>query len=201
MTKTAKGFFWVIFFAGGLTFQGTRLAEPVQLPFSGALQVSGTFGELRPDHFHAGLDLKTGGEEGKPVFAMDDGHVYRIKVSPFGLGKALFIQHTNGMYSVYGHLSKFNAEVENLVNQKQFVFKKYEQEIYLPANQIKVKKGEVIAFSGNTGNSFGPHLHFEIRDENNRAMDPLVYFPKAVSDHIPPIIQRIALSPFLQVHL
>ena len=195
MLKTPKSLFWILILLGGLIFGGITLVDSYQLPLSGTLQVSGTFGELRPDHFHSGLDLKTGGEEGKPVYAMNEGYVYRIKVSPYGLGNALFIHHPNGMYSVYGHLSKFNDEIQALVYQKQFVFKKFEQEIYLPANQIQVKKGDVIAYSGNTGNSFGPHVHFEIRDENNRAMDPLRFFPTSVADHIPPIILRIGIEP------
>lgn len=158
-----------------------------QAPLDGPLFLSGTFGELRGNHFHAGLDIRTGGVEGAKVKAAANGYVSRIKVSTGGYGKALYIQHPNGTTTVYGHLQKFSGPIQDAVIKKQYRDKTYEFDWYVPAGQLKVKKGEVIAISGNTGGSGGPHLHFEIRDARGNTVNPLLYDIK-VSDKINPTV-------------
>ncbi|KFD39557.1 M23 family metallopeptidase [Schleiferia thermophila] len=155
---------------------------PLELP----LQLSGNFGELRTNHFHAGLDLRTGGVEGKKVFAAADGYVARILVSAYGYGKALYIQHPNGYMTVYAHLQRFNTAIEQYVRQEQYKRESFEVDLYPEPGMLRVKKGEVIALSGNTGGSAGPHLHFEIRDQGSeRAINPMA-FGFEVPDSKPP---------------
>ena len=108
----------------------------------GTIALSGTFGELRTNHFHSGIDVKTGGEIGKPIYAIEDGWVYRLKVSPYGFGKAVYLKHPDGKFSVYAHLSRFNEEMAEFIYQKQYASKSFEQEIYLSQNRINVKKGD-----------------------------------------------------------
>lgn len=158
-----------------------------QSPLDGALSLSGSFGELRNNHFHAGMDLRTGGVEGKNVYAAADGYVSRIKVSTGGYGKALYIQHPNGTTTVYGHLQKYAGDIQSTVIAKQYAQEKYEVEIFPSAGQLRVKKGQVVAISGNTGGSGGPHLHFEIRDKNGNTTNPLLHGIDA-SDAIKPRI-------------
>jgi murein DD-endopeptidase MepM/ murein hydrolase activator NlpD len=144
-------------------------------PLDGPLLLSGSFGELRGNHFHAGLDIRTGGHEGKNVYAIADGIVSRIKVSPRGYGKVLYIQHANGLSSVYGHLKKFNPEIQKYVEERQYARRSYAIELF-PGRDIKVKKGQIIAISGNTGGSAGPHLHFEIRNATSGStVNPILY--------------------------
>ena len=130
---------------------------------------SSNFGEMRPNHFHSGVDIKTDGVEGKPVVAAADGYIARIVLQPSGYGRALYVVHPNGTMSVYGHLSKFRADLDSLAHDRRMRTKRNAIDFYLPEGRYKVKKGEVIASSGNTGNSFGPHLHFEIRDMRNNS--------------------------------
>jgi hypothetical protein len=159
------------------------------------VMLAGTFGELRPDHFHSGIDIKTGGLSGQPVYAVADGYVYRIKISPVGYGKAIFIRHTNGYFSVYAHLDQFSGEIDDFVYQRQFVSRRWEQDIYLSSDRIRVRQGQLIALSGNTGNSHGPHLHFELRNEADEPINPLPHYPRYITDHIPPILQNVAFEP------
>ena len=168
---------------------------PYRFPLSTSVLLAGTFGELRPNHFHSGLDIKTPEGEGQPVFCIEDGYVYRIKVSTYGFGKAVYIKHPDGRFSVYGHLSNFSKNIADLVYQKQYASKKFEQEIYLPANQISFYKGDIIAYTGNSGHSLGPHLHFEIRESDDRIIDPLRFYRERAKDHIPPIVRKLAFEP------
>jgi murein DD-endopeptidase MepM/ murein hydrolase activator NlpD len=164
-----------------------------QFPLDSNYGLSGTFGELRSNHFHAGLDLRTGGIEGLPLYASADGYVARIKVSLRGYGKALYLIHPNGYQTVYGHLSKFNPIISDYVEKKQYRSKSYEVEDYPRTNLIKVKKGEIIAYSGNTGGSGGPHLHFEIRDgRTGQSINPIL-FDVGNNDIMPPEIKDIAV--------
>ncbi|MBO6516671.1 MAG: M23 family metallopeptidase [Bacteroidia bacterium] len=161
-------------------------------PLDGPLYLSGTFGELRGNHFHAGLDIRTGGVEGKQIRSVADGYVSRIKVSTGGYGKALYIQHPNGTTSVYGHLQKFSGSIQDAVIKKQYGMKKYEFDWYVPAGKLKVTKGQIVALSGNTGGSGGPHLHFEIRDKRGRTVNPLLYGIQ-VKDEINPFVKSCRL--------
>lgn len=156
--------------------------------------LSGTFGELRNNHFHSGIDIKTGGEVGKPLYAVREGYIYRIKVSPYGFGKAIYLRHPDGQFSVYGHMNGFSKDIEDFVYQKQYASKKYEQEIYLPENQMPVRKGKLIGYSGNSGSSTGPHLHFEIRDPDERITNPLKHYRPLIYDNIKPTIQTVAIQ-------
>lgn len=166
-----------------------------RFPMNGSeFLLSGTFAELRSNHFHSGIDIKTGGEVGKPLYAVRDGYIYRIKVSPYGFGKAIYLRHADGEFTVYGHMKGFNQEIEDFVYEKQYASKRYEQEIYLPENEMRVRKGDHIGYSGNSGSSLGPHLHFEIRDSLERIMNVVSYYRHSITDHIPPIIRNIGIQ-------
>lgn len=146
--------------------------SPLEIP----LILAGTFGELRSNHFHSGVDIKTQQREGLPVLAIADGTISRIKVSLWGYGKALYVAHPNGYTSVYGHLQKFAPEIEEYVKKVQYAKQSYEVELFPDYGDLKVTKGGIIAYSGNTGGSAGPHLHFEIRSSvSERPTNPLLY--------------------------
>lgn len=160
-------------------------------PLHGTLSVSGSFGELRSNHFHSGIDFRTGGREGLPVLASADGYVSRIRLGPYGFGKAIYIAHPNGYTTVYGHLRDLNGPVHRFAIKKQYATHSFEQELYLKPGEVKVKKGDTIAWSGNTGGSGGPHLHFEIRrSSNDQIINPLLFGIK-VKDSIDPFIKSI----------
>lgn len=156
--------------------------------------LSGTFGELRNNHFHSGLDIKTQQVEGQKVLAAADGYVSRIKISHFGYGKALYITHPNGYVTVYAHLQKLAPKLETYLKTTQYERGTYEIELFPKVDEILVSKGEVIAFSGNTGSSGGPHLHFEIRDNMERPINPML-FGIEVKDSKLPTIQKFYAYP------
>ncbi|WPO34679.1 M23 family metallopeptidase [Flammeovirgaceae bacterium SG7u.111] len=158
--------------------------------------LSGSMGEIRSNHFHAGFDIKTQGQENLPVYAVADGYVYRIKISPTGYGRVLYVQHTNGRRSVYAHLNKFRKDMEDFVLQKQYEEESFSIELFPNANQFGVRKGEEIALSGNTGSSGGPHLHFEIRQNNDVALNPAKYGFSEIKDKVSPVAYRVALKTF-----
>ncbi len=164
--------------------------SPLEIP----LNLAGNFGEIRPNHFHAGLDLRTG-QEGFAVHASADGYVSRVKVSTSGYGKVVYITHPNGFVTVYGHLSRFNGELAKYVKQAQYKSETYEVELFPKENEFTLKQGEIFAFSGNTGNSGGPHVHFEIRDAKTEfPINPLL-FGLPVADSIRPLIKQVVLFP------
>jgi hypothetical protein len=145
---------------------------PLNIP----LILAGNFGELRPNHFHMGLDFKTQGKEGLDLHAIEDGYVARVKVSSFGYGKVVYVNHPNGKTSVYAHCSKFVGKLDSLVKSEQYRLQKFEVELFPKPSDLPLKKGEIFALTGNTGGSSGPHLHFEIRDtKTEHAQNPLVY--------------------------
>lgn len=161
--------------------------KPLDIP----LILSGTFGELRNNHFHAGVDIKTQGRTGLPVKASASGYISRIKIQEFGYGKALYIQHPNGFQTVYAHLNEFAPEIEAYVKKQQYIMESYEIELFPNSDLFAVEQGEVIAFSGNTGSSGGPHVHFEIRDKDSKPMNPLLFGFQEVTDNIKPRIKGI----------
>ena len=157
--------------------------------------LSGNFSELRPNHFHTGLDYKFGGVEGEPIYAAADGWVHRIKISSFGYGNVIYLKHPNGNITLYGHLRNFVPRLHDWMIQKMYEAEQNELEIMPGVGELPVKKGELIAYGGNTGSSGGPHLHFEIRDSLDRAMDPLKAGFSEILDNIPPTPQKIAIVP------
>ena len=186
-----------ILFAPLFIFSQDYPQDYFQSPLDVPLDVSGSFGELRSNHFHSGLDFKTKGVEGLPVYAAGDGYISRIKISTFGYGKAIYITHPNGYTSVYGHLQKANGAIESFIKARQYKEQSYEVEMYLYPTELPVKKGDVIAFSGNTGGSGGPHLHFEFRNtKSEEILNPLHFgFKKMIKDERLPVIQGLVAYP------
>lgn len=163
-----------------------------QSPIAFEISLSGNFGELRGNHFHSGLDIRTNYSQGHPIYAAADGYISRINVGHYGYGKALYIQHPNGYTTVYGHLQRFAGEVEKHARNHQYKIESYEMQVFPETSVLPVKKGDLIAYSGNTGGSGGPHLHFEIRDGNQRPMNPLLFGYK-VADTREPTIQKLRI--------
>jgi len=165
------------------------IIPPMDIP----LVLAGNFAELRNNHFHAGLDIKTQQREGIPVRAVLGGYVSRIKVSPWGYGKVIYITHPNQTTSVYAHLQKFSGPIEKYVHEQQYTAESFEIERFLTPEQLPVTQGMIIGLSGNTGSSAAPHLHFEIRD--TPSADPLnpAELGIRVNDHTPPMIQQLWL--------
>ena len=164
---------------------------PMDIP----IILAGTFGELRSNHFHSGVDIKTQQREGIPINAIGDGTITRIKVSLWGYGKVLYIAHPNGYTSVYGHLQKFSPTIEAYIKKLQYNKKSFEVEVFPDYGELKVSKGELIAYSGNTGGSAGPHLHFEIRSSiSEKPTNPLMY-GLDVADATNPILEKLFVYP------
>ena len=155
--------------------------------------LSGNLGELRSDHFHMGLDIKTYGRINVPVYASDDGYIERVRVSGTGYGKALYLKHNNGFKSVYAHLNSFHKEIEKYVTDYQYRNEKFIVNLY-PGKKFYFKKGEIIGYSGNSGSSGGPHLHYEIRDREENVMNPLNFSFKEIKDNIKPTIKSVSLK-------
>lgn len=158
--------------------------------------LSGNMGELRTNHFHGGLDIKTDQVTGLPVYASAEGYVSRIAVQHKGYGNVLYITHPNGLTTVYGHLEWFNQEISQYIKTILYKEQCNETDILVEKGALKVQKGQIVAFSGNTGSSGGPHLHWEIRDGEEHLLNPLFFnFPEIV-DHEQPIINKIAIRTF-----
>ncbi len=165
--------------------------NPVKIP----VYLSATFAEIRNNAFHAGVDIKTQGVEGKEVFAVADGYVSRIGVSPYGYGKVLYITHNDGFTSVYAHLSKFNKNIGEFVKDNQYEKKSFSQNIFLEEGEFPIKRGDFIGFTGNSGGSGGPHLHYEIRyTETQEPVNPL-FFGLKIKDTMKPNIKGFAIYP------
>lgn len=167
--------------------------SPLDIP----LYLSGTFGELRGNHFHTGLDFKTQQKEGLNVYAAADGYVSRIKISTWGYGKAIYITHPNGFTTVYGHLQKASPAIEAYIKKMQYAQKSFEVEMMPAENELVVKKGDIVALSGNSGGSGGPHLHFEFRDtKTEKIINPLFFgFDVLIKDSRSPIINNVVVYP------
>lgn len=166
------------------TYPQNYFRDPLNIP----IQLAANFGELRPDHFHMGLDIRTQGRENLPVYAAAEGYISHIKIEKLGYGRAIYIKHPAGYITVYGHLNSFYPQLEKYLKDKQYKDEKWEQDFDLPENMFAVSKGQFIANSGNTGGSAGPHLHFEIRDaKTGNNYNPLL-FGLNVPDHIAPLV-------------
>ncbi|PWJ54500.1 peptidase M23-like protein [Dyadobacter jejuensis] len=160
-----------------------------------ANSLSGGLGDLRSNHFHAGTDIRTQQREGLPVHAAADGYVYKVGVQRGGYGNVLYLRHPNGQTTVYGHLKVFEESVAQYVREQQYAQQKFEIDLYPQPGAYSFKKGEVIALSGNTGGSAGPHLHFEIRDSKDNYLNPLFFGFKEVVDRAAPKFVSLALRP------
>ena len=164
-------------------------------PVDFRILLSGTFGELRSGHFHSGIDIKTNGHTGAKIYAVADGYVSRIKVSTFGFGKTLYVTHPNGYVSVYAHLSKFKSSIAGYIKEQHYANESFELNVFPDKDMFPVKKGEVIAYSGNSGSSAGPHLHFEIRKEASQKPVNALLFGIDVKDYIRPKITGLMVYP------
>jgi hypothetical protein len=156
--------------------------------------LAGTMGELRTTHFHAGIDVRTNNMVGIPILSTQRGYISRIIVGAYGYGNAMFITHPDGHTSLYGHLDRFKGAIADHILKEQYTRKSFDLDLQFDSNQFKVNRGDTIGLSGNTGGSGGPHLHFEIRDPNNEALNPLSFGFKEVSDKLSPIAFKIALT-------
>ncbi|MFS4415786.1 M23 family metallopeptidase [Maribacter sp. 2307ULW6-5] len=198
----------VLWVFGQDTYPKDLFTPPMDIP----IILAGTFGELRSNHFHAGIDIKTQQREGIPIKSIGKGTVTRIKVAHWGYGKVLYIAHPSGHTSVYGHLQKFSPSIEAYVKKVQYQKESYEVEIFPDYGELTVDQGELIAYGGNTGSSSGPHLHFEIRnsvsqkptnpllygievaDATNPTLEKLFAYPMSKNGHVNQSQQRIQLS-------
>lgn len=174
----------------------TLAAQQLRKPMDHPVLLSGNFGELRSNHFHSGIDFKTQGVEGKPIHSVQEGYVSRISVSPWGYGNGLYITHPDGTTTVYAHLQKFAKKIAAYVKKKQYEQESFNVNLALTPEELPVEEGELIALSGNTGSSGGPHLHFEIRDTKTaEPLDPIDYYKAFIQDTKPPKIQGIIIYP------
>ena len=159
-----KNIIFVLIIIFSITLSSQKTAEKdIESPIEFPILLSGNFGELRSSGFHSGIDIKTKGKEGVLIRSIDSGYVSRIQVSTSGFGKVIYINHANNLTSVYAHLSRFSDKIEKIINQLQYKNKSYEIRKFFKKNELKISKKDILGFSGNTGTSFGPHLHFEIR--------------------------------------
>ncbi|MEN9993622.1 MAG: hypothetical protein RL762_279 [Bacteroidota bacterium] len=184
---------YALFFGHFATAQFLTCDTIWTLPMESPVELSAGFGDLRPNHFHMGIDIRTAGRENLPIFAVADGCVSRMKVSSVGYGWVLYIDHPNGYTSVYAHCNRFAEHIQKVYLDTSAVLEQNEIDIILEPNQIPVRKGVQIAFSGNTGGSSGPHLHFELRDtKTEHALNPLLHGFQ-VSDTGQPVLRGVRL--------
>ena len=179
--------FWLFSILFTLNSQEYNLNSPIDLP----LNLSGTFGEFRSSHFHYGLDVTTNKKSGYNVYSIDSGSITRIKVSTSGYGKVLYINHPNGLTSIYAHLKEFSPKIQEYIKTQQYLNKSYSVQKFFNNGEMKVNKGDLIGYTGNTGGSSGPHLHFEIRDtKSQNPINPLSFNYK-YDDSNRPIIKSL----------
>lgn len=178
--------------AGLLLSISVNYTPPVDYDMS----LAGTFGEPRPNHFHGGIDVKTGGVEGKPIYSVGDGYISRITVGLYGFGNALYVSHPDGNTSVYCHLKSFSPRIDALVKKWQYSNLSYFADIRLIPHECPLARGQFIALSGNTGSSTAPHLHLEFHDTKTWAMvDPLDFLKSYICDNVPPMAHCFMAYP------
>ncbi|HEY8733832.1 MAG TPA: M23 family metallopeptidase, partial [Puia sp.] len=190
-------FLLLLFYCNSVSSQLFELPHYPQREFSNPLRIpislAANFGELRSNHYHMGLDIRTAHRENLPVFASADGFISKIRIEPFGFGQAVYIRHNNGFVTLYAHLNTLYPALASYVKRKQYELQVWNISIELPPALFQVKKGELIAYSGNTGGSQGPHLHFEIRtypDDIN--LNPML-FGLPVADETPPVFRSLSV--------
>ena len=192
-------FYSILFFLIYSTFYGqneTRWIAPLEIP----IQLSGTFGELRNNHFHAGIDIRTQGRQGLKVRSVQAGRISRIRVSVSGYGKALYIDHRDGTTSVYAHLKKFAPRIEAYVKERQYQKESYQIQLFPKIDELAIAAGEIIGYSGNTGGSYGPHLHFEVRETKGQFPINAMQYPIAIEDTQRPQVQNFYLYNGIKPH-
>ena len=199
MTKSFIIFFIII--SQTLFAQNPYPQDYFRNPLDVTLVLSGTFAELRSNHFHSGLDIKTQQREGLKVYAAASGYISRIKISHWGYGKALYISHPNGYTTVYAHLQKFAPKIEAYIKKLQYEKESFEIEVFPKITELLVNTQEEIAYSGNTGGSGGPHLHFEIRDNKERPINPMLFGIDVKDSRQPMIIGLFAYPIGLDSHV
>lgn len=166
-------------------------------PFDFPLLLSGNFGELRSNHFHAGIDFKTQGVSGKPIYAPYDGYISRVTVGAGGYGRAVYVVHDNGYMTVYGHLDRFLPAVADTVRAKQYADETFAVDLKFANDAFPVKRGDLLAYAGNSGYSFGPHLHFEVRNVNSdEIVNPLFFYKGQFRDTKPPKAHSVMITPY-----
>ena len=190
-----RNLIFILFIFGGAIYAQHNVpqdyfADPLKIP----LILGGSFGELRSNHFHSGLDIKTQQKEGVPIYAPADGFVNRIKVAHYGYGKALYIKHPNGYITVYAHLREYAGDIQKYVKEHQYKKETFEIELFPDEGVLSVQKGDLIGFTGNTGSSGGPHLHYEIRDPASRPMNPML-FGLEIPDTKKPLVNAVFAYP------
>ena len=163
-------------------------------PTDASKYLTSAFAEFRPRHYHAALDIKTWNRTGYRVFAIDDGYIFRVRVGSFGYGRAIYLKLRDGRIVVYGHLQRFIRKLQNYTDSLRLARQKYVLDQYLKPGQFPVRRGQLIAFSGETGIGV-PHLHFEMRDAKNRPINPLKFYRERLRDTIPPALSRLAVIP------
>ncbi len=164
-----------------------------QWPVGTNVGIVANFGELRPNHYHMGLDCRTDGRENLPIYAAADGYIAKIHIDATGFGRAIYINHPNGLTTLYAHLNEFNPALEAFIKEEQYKKKSWKIDVIVPKNVFKVLKGSFIAYSGNTGGSQGPHLHFEIRDtKTEKVLNPLL-FGLPIEDNASPEIYKLSV--------
>src|SRR5664279_5712568 len=194
-----KSFLFFIFpllcsYAKGQTFPQKNYPKGYFIyPVDAKIGLAANFGELRPNHYHMGLDCRTDHVQNRPVKAAADGYIAHIRIDATGFGRAIYINHPNGLTTLYGHLNNFYPALEKYVKEQQYKIASWQVFLDIPEGMFPVKKGQFIAYSGNTGGSEGPHCHFEIRDtRTDKVLNPLLFgFP--IPDDIPPTILRLAM--------
>src|SRR5687767_4090438 len=171
---------------------GETFLYPINPGLPGSL--AGTMGELRNTHFHSGLDIRTNNVIGLPVLASKSGYISRISVGPTGYGNVIYITHPDGYTTIYAHLDRFKGDLGEHILKEHYRLRSANINLYFKPNQFPVQRGDTVAYSGNSGSSGGPHLHFDIRDKNNFALNPLLVesFPE-ITDDLPPAVEKIAL--------
>ena len=184
----------ILFLTAVFLFEGKNLtAQQYIWPTNASRAITSTFSEFRPGHFHSGIDIKTWNREGYKIFAVEDGYISRIKVSPFGYGKVIYQKLSDGNTAVYAHLKGFNEQIEKVVRNEQEKTEEYRVDLHFKSSEYPVKRGDVIGISGKSGTKH-PHLHFEIRDSGNNPMNPLLFGFK-IKDAIRPTPVKIAFVP------
>lgn len=194
MRKYIIGFLALFFSLSLVANNLPELHRPLNIP----AVLSGNFGELRSNHFHSGIDFKTQGRTGFDIHCAADGYVSRVTVSPWGFGRAVYVVHPElGLTTVYGHLESFATKIDTIIKSEQYRIESFSVDMSFDETQIPVKKGEVIAKSGNSGSSGGPHLHMDVREtETGDALDPMPYFKSLLTDDVAPQLLSLALYPY-----